>query len=131
MADTIEAETEYDNGPELLQTEETDNFACQAPERPDGQRYLSFGGTGFPSLSHVEFGLCLTPETTQQEAEAVAELINKHCPSFWAAFYNRNLSDEYYELNEHGLAKLDGLEYVPGIKPFSLSNPTEKKDCAE
>jgi hypothetical protein len=120
-ASTDEGESEYDRGPTLLQTEDTAFFCCKAPDRPDGQRYLGFGGPGLPSLPHVIFGLCLQPETTQQEAETLAELINKHCPAFWAAFYDRNLSDEYFELNEHGLAKLDGLEYAPGVKPFSLS----------
>lgn len=125
-AATTDCATEYDEGPTLLQTEDTAIFVCHAPDRPDGQRYLVFGGTRFPSLSHVTFGLCLTPETTQREAETLAELINKHCPTFWAAFYNRNLSDEYFELNEHGLAKLDGLEYAPGVKPFSLTPNSEQ-----
>jgi hypothetical protein len=101
-------EIEYDTGPELLQTEESPGFfLCQAPDQPDGQRYLFFGGTWLPSLPNVLFGLCLKPETTQQEAQALADLINKHCPAMYGMFYSRNLTDQYFELNEHGLAKLD------------------------
>jgi hypothetical protein len=104
-----DAAIKYDAGPELLQVEESlGYFVCQAPDQPDGKRYLFFGGTSLPSLPHVLFGLCLRPETTQQEAQALADQINKHCLTIYGAFYNRRLTDEHFELNEHGLAKLDG-----------------------
>jgi hypothetical protein len=103
-----DAEIKYDAGPELLQVEESFGyFVCQSPEQPDGKRYLFFGGTSLPSLPHVLFGLCLKPETTQQEAQALADHITKHCPAMYGMFYNRSLTDEYFALNEHGLAKLD------------------------
>jgi hypothetical protein len=98
----------HDTGLELLQVEESYVcLRCQVLDEPGGERYLSFGGTPLPSLPHVVFGLCLKPETTQQEAQALADQINKHCPAIYGAFYNRGLTDIYYELNEHGLAKLD------------------------
>ena len=87
-------ETESDTGPELLQTEASQGaFLCQAPDQPDGKRDLFFGGTSLPSLPHVLLGLCLKPETTQQEAEELAEHINKHCPAMYGMFYNRDLTD--------------------------------------
>jgi hypothetical protein len=104
-------ENEYDTGPELLQVEESPGvFECQLPDQPDGKRYLSFGGTWLPSLPHVIFGLCLKPETTQEETQAVADLINQHCDAMYGMFFNRSLTDEYPELNEHGLAKLESCE---------------------
>jgi hypothetical protein len=102
-----EVPTEYDTGPELLRVEPMDNFICQAPNQSNGKRYLFFGGLPFPSLPHVHIGLCLKPETTQQEAEALAKLINKHCPAPFAQFFDRSLTDEYPELDVHGLAKLE------------------------
>jgi hypothetical protein len=54
------------------------------------------------------FGLSLRPETTQSEANALAEMINKHCPSRWAQFFSDHLNDEYPEFDEHGLAKWEG-----------------------
>ena len=93
MADDV-PEVEYVRGPELLQMEASEGFfLCQAPEKPDGKRYLFFGGAELPSLSQVLFGLCLKPETTQREAEALAEHINKHCLAMYGMFYNRDLTD--------------------------------------
>jgi hypothetical protein len=56
-------------------------------------RYLFFGGASLPSLPHVLFGLCLKPETTRQEAEALAEHINRYCPAMYGMFYNSSLTD--------------------------------------
>jgi hypothetical protein len=85
---------EYDAGPKFLRVEPIDNFVCQAPPQPDGKRYLSFGGMPFPSLPHVRFGLCLNPETTQEEAEALADAINKHCPASFAQIFDRSLIED-------------------------------------
>jgi hypothetical protein len=98
---------EIHTGPTWLETEALDNFVCQASVRPDGERYLIFGGLPFPSVPHANFGLYLTRETTQQEAQTLAHLINKHCPALWAAFFDRSLTEDLYEINEHGLAQLD------------------------
>jgi hypothetical protein len=102
----VEEDLEYDTGPTSLQTEAAD-LLCQAPDRADGKRYLFFGGAQLPSLPHAAFGLCLTAETTQQEAEALAELINKHCPAMFGMFYDRDLTEAYYEIGENGLAILE------------------------
>jgi hypothetical protein len=56
-------------------------------------------------IPYVLFGLCLKPETTK--AQAVADSIDKHCEAMYGKFFDRNLADEYPELNEQGLAKLD------------------------
>jgi hypothetical protein len=85
-------------------------FYCQAPGQPDGKLYLLFDGAPIPSLPHVLFGLSLRPETTQEEASALAEMINKHCPSLWAQFFNDHLNDEYPEFDKHGLTKWEGPE---------------------
>jgi hypothetical protein len=101
-------EIEYDTGPELLQTEEsTGFFLCQVKGQPDGKQSLFFGGTSLPSLPHVVFGLCLKQETTQEEAQELADLMNNRCDGMYGMFFNRSLTDEYPELNDHGLAKLD------------------------
>jgi hypothetical protein len=101
-------EIKYDTGPKLLQTEESMGLLlCQVESQSDGKQSLFFGGMWLRSLPEVLFGLCLKPETTQEEAQAVAELINKHCDGMFGMFFDRSLTDEYPELNEHGLAKLD------------------------
>jgi hypothetical protein len=105
MSDVAD-ETKYDGEPQFLQTEESIClFRCEALQEPDGKRHLAFSSTWLPSLPYVVFGLCLKPETTQQEAEALADHINKHCPAMYGMFYDRSLTDEFYELNEYGLVK--------------------------
>jgi hypothetical protein len=104
------AEAEYGGEQRLLQTEVMPIFFCQAPKQPDGRRYLSFDGAPIPSLPHVLFGLSLRPETTQEEANALAKMINKHCPSLWAQFFNDHLNDDYPDFDEYGLAKWEGPE---------------------
>lgn len=85
---------DYDASPKLLKIEPIDNFVCQAPEQPDGKRCLFFGGMPFPSLPNVHFGLCLNPKTTQEEAEALADAINKHCPAPFAQIFDRSLMED-------------------------------------
>jgi hypothetical protein len=94
MTERTEDDT-YDGEPRVLQTEDMGLFHCQAPAQPEGRRYLLFSGTPIPSLPHVLFELCLTPETTQQEADALAEMIKKHCPSLWAQSFDQHLDDDY------------------------------------
>jgi hypothetical protein len=101
-----EEDIKYDTGPTLLQMEEA-VLQCEAPDRADGKRYLLLSGQLLPSLPDTTFGLCLTAETTQKEADALAELINKHCPAMFGLFYDRNLTDQYYEIGENGLAILE------------------------
>jgi hypothetical protein len=55
---------------------------------------LFFGGLPFQSLPNVRFGLCLNPETTQEEAEALADAINKYCPAPFAQFFDRSLIED-------------------------------------
>jgi hypothetical protein len=109
MTEQTEDDT-YDGEPRVLQTEDIGLFHCQAPAQPEGRRYLLFGGTRILSLPHVLFGFCLKPETTQQEADALAEMINKHCPSLWAQFFDLHLDDHYPEFDGHGLVKSEGPE---------------------
>ena len=85
---------EYDTGPKLLKVETIDNFVCQAPEHREGKRYLLSGDLPFQTLSNAHFGLCLNPETTQEEAEALADAINKHCPAPFAQIFNRSLIED-------------------------------------
>jgi hypothetical protein len=55
----------------------------------DGQLCIRFDGGMFPSLLGMLFGLTLTPATTQEEAEALAAQLEKHCPQLFVAFLHR------------------------------------------
>jgi hypothetical protein len=61
----------------------------------DGRLCIRFEGGMFPSLLGKLFGLTLTPETTLEEAEALAAQLKKHCPHLFVAFLDyKGLSEE-------------------------------------
>jgi hypothetical protein len=61
----------------------------------DGRLCIRFEGGMFPSLPGKLFGLTLTPETTLEEAEALAAQLKKHCPHLFVAFLDyEGLSQE-------------------------------------
>jgi hypothetical protein len=99
MADIYEIEN--GDAPKLLKVEPIDNFVCQHQNNRTVSDICFSGGMPFPSSPNIGFGLCLTLETTQQDAEVLADLINKHCPSPFAQIFERNLiEDDLLELNE-------------------------------
>jgi hypothetical protein len=50
---------------------------CRIREGRDGRPLLQFGGHFLPSLPNVQFGLCLTPGTSWDQAVLLAELIDR------------------------------------------------------
>jgi hypothetical protein len=61
----------------------------------DGRLCIRFEGGMFRSMLGKLFGLMLTPETTREQAEALAELLEKHCHHmFVASLDHEGLSDE-------------------------------------
>jgi hypothetical protein len=49
----------------------------------------------------------LKSETRLQEANAVADLINRRYDGMYGMFFNRSLTDKYPELNDNSLAKVE------------------------
>jgi hypothetical protein len=61
----------------------------------DGSLCIRFEGGMFRTLRGKLFGLTLTPETTEEEAEAIAALLDKHCPYLFVASLDHDgLSEE-------------------------------------
>ena len=61
----------------------------------DGRLCIRFEGGMFPSLVGKLFGLTLTPETTREQAQALAAQLEKHCPHLFVAFLDyEGLSEE-------------------------------------
>jgi hypothetical protein len=87
----------------------------------DGQFCILFEGGMFPSLFGMLFGLKLTPETTQEEAEALAGQLAKHCPQLFVAFLNRQ-----------GLTKEGRLALGRVYNGAGLLDPIEEEpaDCS-
>jgi hypothetical protein len=71
-------EVEYDTGPELLQTEASEASFCA--KHLKSLTVSAISSSVARSCLRFLFGLCLAPETTQQEAEALAEHITSIAP---------------------------------------------------
>jgi hypothetical protein len=83
---------------------------CRAHATPTGEMYLRFEGQFLPSLPNVYFGLNLTPDTTKDQADALAAQITEHCPVMFGQFMIDGDVDglPLHEIDPRtGLAKLD------------------------
>ncbi len=86
----------------------------------DGSLCIRFEGGMFRTQLGKLFGLTLTPETTEQEAEALAALLEKHCATLFVA-----------SLDHEGLSEEERLSLTEMYDQMGLLDPLDEEGDAE
>ena len=64
--------------------------SCAVKGYSDGSPFLFFEMSFLPSLPKTYIGLDLRPGTTNEQAQAVADMINDHCVGLSATIFGPN-----------------------------------------
>lgn len=86
----------------------------------DGSLCIRFEGGMFRTLLGKLFGLTLMPETSEQEAESLAALLDKHCTSLFVA-----------SLDHDGLSEEDRLALTQMYDQMGLLDPLDEEGEGE
>jgi hypothetical protein len=86
----------------------------------DGSLCIRFEGGMFRTQLGKLFGLTLTPETTEQEAEALAALLEKHCATLFVA-----------SLDHEGLSEEERLSLTEMYDQMGLLDPLDEEGDAK
>lgn len=80
----------------------------------DGTYLIYMEGNWIDSLPGINFGFALKPETTEDEAQALCDLLTKHNNLFFAGFLNR-IDDA--EFQRHLTEVYDDMGYFDPTRP--------------
>jgi hypothetical protein len=83
----------------------------------DGSLCIRFEGGMFRTQLGNLFGLMLKPETTEEEAEALAALLDKHCATLFVA-----------SLEHDGISEEERLELTMMYDEMGLLGPIDEED---
>jgi hypothetical protein len=88
-----------------------------AKQMSDGSLCIRFEGGMFRTLLGKLFGLTLTPETTEEEAEALAAMLEKHCATLFVA-----------SLDHEGISEEERLSLTEMYDQMGLLDPLDDEE---